>query len=138
MRQKPCLTHEDVRILAEACRQKAMTQQLAVTIAIVDDGGHLWHLERLDARPSTIEVAIGKARTAALMRAPSAALEDLIKDMPGILALNAMPLRGALPVMVGEDCVGAIGVSGAQPVDDESIAEAGLTALTAYGPLGAG
>jgi glc operon protein GlcG len=131
MRQKPCLTHEDVRILADACRQKAMARQLAVTIAIVDEGGHLWHLERLDARPSTIEVAIGKARTAALMRAPSAALEDAIKDMPGVLALNAMPIRGALPVMVGEDCVGAIGVSGAQPVDDESIAEAGRAALTA-------
>ena len=72
---------------------------------------------------------MGKARTAALMRMPSANLEDLLKEMPGILALDATPLRGALPLLVGEDCVGAIGVSGAAPLDDEAIAEAGRQVL---------
>jgi glc operon protein GlcG len=131
MRHKLCLTHEDVRVMAEACRAAALARELPVTIAIVDDGGYLLHLERLDARASTVAVAMGKARTAALMHMPSAKLEDLIKDMPGVLALDAMPLRGALPLMVGEDCVGAIGVSGAAPADDESIANAGLQTLKA-------
>lgn len=129
MRHKLCLTYDDVLTMATACRQAALARQLPVTIAIVDDGGHLLHLERLDARASTVEVAMGKARTAALMRAPSAVLEDLIKEMPGILALDAMPLRGALPLLIGADCVGAIGVSGAAPTDDESIAEAGRQTL---------
>ena len=129
MRQKWCLTHADVMLMATACREAALARQLPVTIAIVDDGGFPLYLERLDARASTAEVAMGKARTAALMRMPSANLEDLLKDMPGILALDATPLRGALPLLVGEDCVGAIGVSGAAPLDDEAIAEAGRQAL---------
>lgn len=131
MRHKLCLTHDDVRAMAAACREAALARQLPVTIAIVDDGGYLLHLERLDAKTSTVEVAMGKARTAALMRMPSAALEELIKDMPGILALNATPLRGALPLIVGDECVGAIGVSGAAPADDELIADAGRQTLKA-------
>jgi uncharacterized protein GlcG (DUF336 family) len=65
MRNKPCLTHDDVRRIAEAARSAALAEKIAMSIAIVDDGGHLLSFERLDARASTITVATGKARTSA-------------------------------------------------------------------------
>jgi glc operon protein GlcG len=100
-----------------------------MSIAIVDDGGHLLSFERLDARASTITVATGKARTSALMRGPSGALESRIASQPALLALDAMPLQGGLPLMVDGDCVGAIGVSGGTGEQDERVASAGCRAL---------
>lgn len=129
MRTKPCLTHDDVQRIASAAREAAVAEKLAVSIAIVDDGGHLLSFERLDARPSTITVATGKARTSALMRGPSGALESRIPNQPALLALDAMPLQGGLPLMVDGDCVGAIGVSGGTGEQDERVASAGCRSL---------
>jgi glc operon protein GlcG len=129
MRKKPCLTHDDVRRIAEAARSAALAEKIAMSIAIVDDGGHLLSFERLDARASTITVATGKARTSALMRGPSGALESRIASQPALLALDAMPLQGGLPLMVDGDCVGAIGVSGGTGEQDERVASAGCRAL---------
>jgi glc operon protein GlcG len=129
MRSKFCLTAADARLIAAACRAEAERAGWLVTIAIVDDGGHLLHLERLDAKVPTIAVATGKARTAALTHAPSAALANRIKDNPALLALDAMPLQGGVPVIHAGQCVGGIGVSGVLAAQDEQVANAGCAAL---------
>jgi glc operon protein GlcG len=133
MRNKPSLTAADARRMADACRAEAGRAGWAVTIAIVDDGGHLLHLERLDARLSTLAVAIAKARTAALSRQPTASLAARVRDNPGLLALDAMPIQGGVPVMYAGECVGAIGVSGVTPEQDEQVASAGCGALQEAG-----
>lgn len=129
MRHRPVLTAVDVRALAEACRAEASRQGWAVTIAIVDDGGHLLHLERLDSRPSTVAAATGKARTAALMQMPTGDLEHAVAGNAALLALDALPLRGALPLRWGGAVVGAIGVSGVKPEQDEQVARRGVDLL---------
>ena len=130
MHTKPCLNSSDVRQIAAACREYAEKKGWAVTIAIVDDGGHLLHLERLDtAKITTIAVAMGKARTAALTRAPSASLASRIKDNPALLALDAMPLQGGVPIMYRGECVGGVGVSGVLAEQDEEAANAGCAVL---------
>jgi len=131
MRHKPCLSHDDVRQIAEACRNEAATLGIAVTIAIADDGGHLLYLERIEARASTVAVAIGKARTSALMRGASGSLEARIASTPALLALDAMPLQGGLPLLFEGQCVGAIGISGGTGAQDEQIATAGCRTLSA-------
>ncbi|MCC6172683.1 MAG: heme-binding protein [Gammaproteobacteria bacterium] len=130
MRQKPVLSHEDVLAIVAATRAEALRNGWAVSIAVVDDGGHALHLERLDgARASTVAVALGKARTAAMLHAPSAGLASRIKENPGLLALEMMPLQGGLPLMCGAHCVGGIGVSGVQAQQDEQAGAAGTAML---------
>jgi glc operon protein GlcG len=129
MRSKPCLTAEDVRDIAAACRAEAECLKLAVTVAITDDGGHLLYLERLDAKAHTVEVAIGKARAAALMRNSTAWLEQRVRENPAMASLGFMAIQGGLPLLVGGDCVGAVGVSGAKSEQDEQVASAGLARL---------
>jgi glc operon protein GlcG len=129
MRTKPCLTAEDVRDIAAACRAEAENLKLAVTVAISDDGGHLLYLERLDAKTHTVEVAIGKARAAALMRNSTGWLEQRVKENPAMAALGFMAIQGGLPLLVGSDCVGAVGVSGAKSEQDEQVASAGRAKL---------
>jgi glc operon protein GlcG len=134
MRNRPGMTAADVAAIATACREEARRLGLAVTFCIVDDGGHLLHLERLDARPSTVDVAIGKARTSALMRIPTGAFEARVRENPHFTKLDAMPLQGGLPLFYAQEPVGAIGVSGAMPAQDEAIAQAGCAALGALPP----
>lgn len=130
MRQKPVLNSADVHAIVAATREEAQRNGWAVTIALVDDGGHPLHLDRLDgARANTVAVALGKARTAALLHAPSSGLAARIKDNPGLLALDLMPLQGGLPLMCGADCVGGLGVSGVQAHQDEQCAAAGTGVL---------
>jgi glc operon protein GlcG len=130
MRQKPCLNAEDVRAIVGAAREEAQRNGWAVTIAVVDDGGHPLHLERLDgARLGTIAVALGKARTAAFIHGPSGGLQARIKDNPAMLALDYMPLPGGLPLLCGGHCVGGIGVSGVAAEQDEQVGGAGLAVL---------
>jgi glc operon protein GlcG len=129
MKQKPSLTIDDARRIGAAAAAAAQQLGIAMTIAIVDDGGHLLWLERLDARVSTLSVAISKAKSSALMRAPTAALEQRIATSPQLLALESIPLQGGLPILVDGDCVGAIGVSGGTGEQDEAVGHAGLTRL---------
>ncbi len=103
-------------------------------IAVVDEGGNLVAMERLDGTfPASANVSIGKARTAALFRKPTKAFEDAING--GRIALAAMhenftPLQGGVPIFVDGHVVGAIGVSGASSAQqDEEIAIAGAEAL---------
>ena len=131
MRDRPCLTSADVEKAQRACSAEAQKNKWIVSIAIVDDGGFMLHLERMDgAAVTTAEVAVGKARTAALTRRPSKFFEDRVKERPAFIAFPAgLFIQGALPIMHQDECVGAIGVSGVQSFEDEQIARAGIAAL---------
>jgi len=99
----------------------------------VDDGGHLLWLQRLDgAAPISADIAPAKARTAALGRRASKVYEDMINNgrMSFITAptLSGM-LEGGVPIMAGDQCVGAVGVSGVKSSEDVQIAQAGIAAL---------
>jgi len=131
MRTKPCLTSADVKKMMAAALAEAGKNNWNVTVAIVDDGGFMLHLERMDgAAVTTAEVAVGKARTSALTRRPSKFFEERVKERPAFIAFPAgLFIQGALPIMHQGECVGAIGVSGVQSFEDEQIARAGIAAL---------
>jgi len=130
MRQKPALSHEDVLAIAAATRAEAQRNGWTVTLALVDDGGHPLYLERLEgARANTVAVALGKARTSALLHAPSSGIAGRVKDNPALLKLDLMPMQGGLPLMCGTQCVGGIGVSGVQAHQDEQCSAAGTAVL---------
>ena len=132
MRTKPVLTDEDVKKMAAAAEAHAAANHWTVTIAILDDGGHLLHLHRMDgAAPSTVEMATAKGRTAALGRRETRIYEDIIKQ--GRTAFLSAPLaamvEGGVPVVVQGETVGSIGVSGVKSEQDSAIARAGIAAL---------
>lgn len=134
MQSKQVLTLDDIKKIAAAAESEAMTNNWAVTIAIVDDGGHLLWLQRLDgAAPISADIAPAKARTAALGRRESKVYEDMINS--GRYSFLTAPtlegmLEGGVPVMVDGQCVGAVGVSGVKSNEDAQIAKAGIAALT--------
>jgi glc operon protein GlcG len=131
MRSKQCLTSADVKKMLAASEAEAAKNNWAVAIAVVDEGGHLLGLTRLDgASPITAEVSIGKARTSALTKRPSKVFEDMIKERPAFASFPAgILIQGAVPVIQQNECVGAIGVSGVRSHEDEQIAQAGANAL---------
>ena len=133
LNSKPFLGVDDARRIAAAAEAEARQNQWAVAIAIVDDGGHLLWLQRLDgAAPISAQIAPSKARTAALGRRDSRIYEEMING-PRAAFLSAPGLEGMLeggvPVMVQGHCVGAVGVSGVKASDDAQIARAGIAAL---------
>jgi uncharacterized protein GlcG (DUF336 family) len=131
MRTKPCLTAADVKKIIAACETEAAKNKWVVSIAVVDDGGYLLGLTRLDgAQAITAEVALGKARTSALTKRPSKFFEDRVKERPAFGGFPAgILIQGGLPLIHDNECVGAIGVSGVQSHEDEVIAQAGVNAL---------
>src|SRR5215470_1946182 len=131
MRSRPALTASDVQKMVAACRNEATKNKWSVTIAVVDDGGFLLHLERLDgAGPMTAEVATEKAKTSAITRRPTKFWEDRVKERPVFLKFpDNLPIQGGVPIMHQGECVGAIGVSGVQSHEDEQVANAGIAAL---------
>ena len=104
-----------------------------MSIAIVDDGGHLLALSRLDgAAPLTAQIAPAKAHSAAMGRRESKAFEDIINQ--GRVAFLSAPAvqghaGGQVPILVDGQCIGAVGVSGVKSSDDAAIARAGIAAL---------
>jgi uncharacterized protein GlcG (DUF336 family) len=133
MKTKPCLALDDVKRIAAASEAEALANRWAVSIAIVDDGGHLLWLQRLDgAAPISAQIAPGKARTAALGRRESRVYEEMINQgrvsflsAPGLEGL----LEGGVPIMAEGQCIGAVGVSGVKSSEDAQIARAGIAAL---------
>ena len=121
--------------MAGAAEAEAAAQGWAVVIAIVDDGGHLLWLQRGDgAAPASAEIAVAKARTAALGRRESKVYEDMINQ--GRAAFLSAPalqgmLEGGVPVLFEGQCIGAVGVSGVKSSEDAQIARAGAAALSA-------
>lgn len=129
---KKVLTLGAARTIAAAAEREAMQRGATVVIAVVDDGGHLLVLHRLDdTQVASVEVGIAKARTAAIFRRPSRVFEEQVKN--GRVAALALPgavaLQGGIPIVVGGKVLGAIGVSGNTPQEDEDIALAGAAAL---------
>lgn len=137
MKSKPTLTLDDARAAAAAAEAEAVQNAWAVTIAITDDGGHLLWLQRLDgAAPISADIALAKARTAALGRRESKGYEDMINQ--GRTAFLSAPvlqgmLEGGVPIMAAGHCVGAVGVSGVKAAEDAQVARAGVSALAAAG-----
>jgi glc operon protein GlcG len=131
MKTKPILTAEDCARILTACKAEAVANHWNVTIAVVDDGGYLLHLERLDGAPvQSPEIARRKAFTAAVSRMATKTLEDMVKDRPAILTMpDRLPLQGGIPLMHEGQCIGAIGVSGVKSHEDEQVAIAGRMAL---------
>ena len=130
---RPALTLADVRRIAEACEKEAVANQWAVSIAIVDDGGHLLWFQRLDAAaPVSAHIAPSKARTAALGRRESRVYEEMING--GRVSFLSAPeidgmLEGGVPLLADGHCIGAVGVSGVKSSEDAQIAKAGAAAL---------
>lgn len=134
MNTKPMLSVQEVQVILDAARRHAEQKKWPVTIAVVDDGGHLLGLVRLDgAAPLSAHIAPAKARTAALGRKESKGYEDTINQ--GRTAFLSVPLEGMLeggvPIVHDGHVVGAVGVSGVKSDEDAQIARAGIGALSA-------
>jgi len=133
MKTKPMLTLDDVKKIAAAAEAEALKNNWAVTIAIVDDGGHLLWLQRLDGNPPvSSHIAPAKAHTAALGRRESKLYEDVINN--GRVSFLSAPvlegmLEGGVPIIVEGHVIGAVGVSGVKSNEDAQIAKAGIAAL---------
>src|SRR5262245_39577445 len=125
---KKALSLAAAQKIAAAAEADARAKNARVVIAVVDDGGNLLVLQRLDdTQVASVEVGIGKARTAAIFRRPSREFEEQVKNgRVAALALpGATPLQGGIPITFDGKVIGAIGVSGETPTQDEEIALAG-------------
>ena len=118
-----------------AAEAEARKNNWQVVIAIVDTGGHLVMLQRLEAQNASVDIATGKARTAVNFRRPTKALEDSLAAGGSALRILAvpgvMPLQGGLPIVVDGKIIGGIGVSGVTAPQDEVVAKAGVDLLAA-------
>ncbi|MCM2340637.1 heme-binding protein [Rhodoferax sp.] len=133
MKTKPTLELSDVKRIAAAAEAEALNNNWAVTIAVVDDGGHLLWLQRLDGSAAlSAHIAPAKAHTAALGRRESKGYEDVINggrsSFLSVPAISGM-LEGGVPIMKEGVCLGAVGVSGVKSTEDAQIARAGIAAL---------
>jgi uncharacterized protein GlcG (DUF336 family) len=128
MKTKFSLALADATRIAEAAEAEASKNEWSVVIAVVDDGGHLLFLKRLDGtQAASSDIAVHKARTAVLFKRPTIALEEVIAS--GRIAMLSLPgvtrVEGGVPIVYRGDIVGAIGVSGAQSFQDGIVAQAG-------------
>jgi glc operon protein GlcG len=132
MKTKPYLTLDDVRAVLDAAETEAKNNQWAVSIVVVDDGGHQLGMIRMDdAPPISAYISVEKGRTAAMGKRESKSYEDMIKA--GRTAFLSFPLQamveGGVPIQIDGRTVGAVGVSGVQSNEDAQIAKAGVAAL---------
>src|SRR5258707_8846072 len=131
MKNRPMLTLDDCRRISAAAEAEAVKNNWLVSIAILDDGGHLLHLVRMDgATPANAEIAVLKARTAALTRRSSKMWEDRVAGgRLSMLKMPVLPVQGGLSIMAQGVCVGGVGASGVQADGDEQMCQAGIDAL---------
>ena len=133
MKTQSVLESADIKAIAAAAEAVALKNSWAVSIAIVDAGGHLLHFNRLDgAPPISSHIAPAKAHTAALGRRESKGYEDVING--GRYSFLSAPtiqgmLEGGVPIMKDGFCLGAVGVSGVRSNEDAQIAKAGIAAI---------
>ncbi len=133
MKNKFELELADVKKIAAAAEAEALKNNWAVTISVVDDGGHLLWLQRLDgAAPISSHIAPAKARSAAVGRKDTKAFEDMNNN--GRTAFLSAPfvdglLEGGVAIMKSGQCQGAVGVSGVKASEDAQVANAGIAAL---------
>lgn len=134
MKNKFTLESDDIKAVAKAAEAEAIQHNWAVCIAIVDDGGHLLWLQRLDgAAPISAHIAPAKAHTAALGRRETKIYEDIING--GRYSFLTAPLiegmlEGGVPIIKDGQVIGAVGVSGVKSTEDAQIAKAGVAALS--------
>jgi glc operon protein GlcG len=130
---KKGLTLEAAKKVAAAAEEEAVKNKWTVVIAIVDEGGNLVYLQRLDeTQIGSIEVAIQKAKTAVSFKRPTKAFEDAVITGGRTVVLSlpgAVPIEGGLPLVVDGKVLGAVGVSGVTAQQDGQIAKAGVDAL---------
>ena len=129
---KKVLSLAAARKVAAAAEEAAKAKGVEVVIVVVDDGGYPLVLQRMDgAQVASVNVGIGKARTAAIYRRPSKVFEDQIKNgrVAALALADATPLQGGVPIALDGKVIGAIGVSGDSPQVDEDIAIAGAKAF---------
>lgn len=133
MKSKHTLELADVKIIAAAAEAEALKHGWAVTIAIVDDGGHLLWLQRLDGAANlSAHIAPAKAHTAAMGKRESKGYEDIING--GRSSFLSAPeikgmLEGGVPIMKDGQCLGAVGVSGVKSSEDAQVARVGIAAI---------
>ncbi|MGH8864683.1 MAG: GlcG/HbpS family heme-binding protein [Burkholderiales bacterium] len=132
MFQHTALSLEDAKRVAAAARVEAEKNGWAVVIAVVDDGGHLMYLERMDGtQKASSRIAEAKGRTAILFKRPTKAIEDnVLEGRTVMMGLpGAVPLEGGVPLVKDGQFLGGIGVSGVQSFQDGIVARAGAAAL---------
>ncbi|QBK05616.1 heme-binding protein [Hylemonella gracilis] len=133
MQTRSVLELDDIKKIAAAAEAEARKNNWAVTISIVDEGGHLLWLQRLDgAAPVSSHISPAKARTAALGRRESKVYEEVING--GRYSFLSAPtlegmLEGGVPILKDGQCLGAVGVSGVKSTEDVQIARAGIAAI---------
>jgi len=133
MKNTYALESSDIKAIAAAAEAEALRNKWAVTIAVVDGGGHLLHLQRLDgAAPISAHIAPAKAHAAAMGQRESKVYEDMING--GRVSFLSAPdlkglLEGGVPIMKDGQCLGAVGVSGVKSTEDAQVARAGISAI---------
>lgn len=130
---KKALTLQIAKQVAAAAEQAATANHNQMFVLIVDDGGNLMYMERMDdAQLGSFNVALGKARSAVFFKRPTKMFEDaVIKNgyTPILKLPEAMPIEGGIPLIVDGHILGAIGVSGGTPQEDGKAAQAGADAF---------
>jgi glc operon protein GlcG len=129
---RQALTLDGARRIMAAAEAEAAKNKWTVAIAIVDEAGDLVAFHKLDdTQAASIDIAIGKARTAARMKRPTKALEDAVAAGRTVLlgVEGLTPLEGGVPIAVGGRIIGAVGVSGVTSQQDAQVAQAGIAAL---------
>jgi glc operon protein GlcG len=132
MLQHAALSLEDAKRVAAAARAEAEKNGWAIVIAVVDDGGHLMYLERMDGtQKASSRIAEAKGRTAILFKRPTKAIEDIVLEGRTVMMglPGAVPLEGGVPLVKDGQFLGGIGVSGVQSFQDGIVARAGAAAL---------
>lgn len=133
--EKPALTLTAAKRIAAAAEAEALKHDWPVVIAVVDDGGHLLFLQRLDrAQTGSVRVAVAKAEAAVAFKRPTAVWEKMLTEgqtrvlnLPGVLASE-----GGVPLTFQGTIVGAIGVSGVKASEDGQIARAGACSMMSW------
>jgi glc operon protein GlcG len=128
------ITIAEAKKIATAALAPAIDNGWTMVIAIVDPGGHLVYLEKLDqTQVGSVVIAEQKARSAAIFKRPTKMFQErLARGGDGLLVLRlagAIPVEGGLPIVAGGELIGALGVSGGSSAEDEVCAEAGAAAL---------
>jgi len=126
---KRVLTLEAAKQIAAAARQNAEKNNWKMVICVVDDGGHLIYLERMDGtQVASVQVAQDKAVSAARFKRPTKAFEEAVAGGRTVVMKlsGAIPIEGGIPIVVESELIGAIGVSGATGAQDGQVAAAGL------------
>jgi uncharacterized protein GlcG (DUF336 family) len=126
------ITLDGAKAILAAAEAEALKNKWTVALAVVDESGNLIAFHKLDdTQMGSIDIAIGKARTAARMKRPTKALEDAVAGGRTVmLAVEGItPLEGGVPVMLDGKVIGAVGVSGVTSQQDAQVAQAGAAAL---------